>query len=48
MIQAKKAIQRNRISMTDYDYDYDYILDEIGRRGKIEFECNVSVISDEE
>ena len=45
-IQAKKYIQRNPIIMTDADYDY--ILDEIERCGKIEFESNVSVNSDEE
>ena len=45
-IQAKKSIQRRHISMTDADYDY--ILDEIEFSGKIEFERNVSVNSDEE
>ena len=36
----KKFIQIHPIIMTDADYDY--ILDEIERRGKIEFEKNVS------
>ena len=44
--EAKKAIQRHPIIMTDADYDY--ILDEIERREKIEFERNVSFNSDEE
>ena len=34
--QAKKAISRQPICLTDADYDY--ILEEIGRRDKIEFE----------
>ena len=44
-IQAKKAIQRHPIIITDADYDY--FLDEIECREKIEFERNVSVNSDE-
>ena len=34
--QAKKAISRQPICLTDADYDY--VLEEIGRRDKIEFE----------
>ena len=45
-IQAKTAIQRHYIFMTDADYDY--ILDEFERYEKNEFERNVSVNSDEE
>ena len=44
-IQAKKTIQRHPIFITNANYDY--ILDEIKRRGGIEFERNVSVNSDE-
>ena len=44
--QAKKSIQIHPIIMTDADYDY--ILDEIKRHERIEFERNVSVISDDE
>ena len=41
--QAKKAISRQRICLTDTDYDY--ILEEIGRRDKIEFEIEIDVYS---
>ena len=44
--QAKKAIPRQPICLTDYDYDK--ILEEIGRRDKIEFERDVEVYSDDE
>ena len=44
IIQAKKYIQRNPISMIDAQYDY--ILDEIESYEKIESERNVSVNSD--
>ena len=37
--QAKKTISRQLISLTDADYNY--ILEEIGRRDKIEFEREV-------
>ena len=43
-IQAKIAIQRHPICITDDAYDY--ILDEIERRDKIVFELNVSGNSD--
>ena len=46
MIQAKQAIQKHSIIMTDADYDY--ILDEIESREKIEFENNFSVNSYDE
>ena len=42
--QAKKSILRQPIFLTDADYDY--ILEEIGRRDKIEFEREVDVYSD--
>ena len=42
--QAKKAISRQPICLTDSDYDY--ILEEIGRWDKIEFERYVEVYSD--
>ena len=42
--QAKKAIPRQPICLTDSDHDY--ILEEIGRRDKIEFEIDVEVYSD--
>ena len=42
--QAKKAISRQPICLTDADYDY--ILEEIGRRDKIEFKREVDVYSD--
>ena len=40
----KKAISRQPICLTDSDYDY--ILEEIGRRNKIEFERDVHVCID--
>ena len=43
--QAKKAISGQPIYLTDDDYDY--ILEEIGRRDKIEFEIEIDVYSDE-
>ena len=43
--QAKKAISRQPIYLTDADYDY--ILEEIGRREKIEFEREIDVYSDD-
>ena len=43
--QAKKAISRQPICLTDADYDY--ILEEIVRRDKIEFEREVDVYSDD-
>ena len=43
--QARKAISRQHISLTDADYDY--ILEEIGRQDKIEFEREVDVYSDD-
>ena len=43
--QAKKAISRQPICLTDADYDY--ILEEIGCRDKIEFEREVDVYSDD-
>ena len=43
--QAQKAISRQPICLTDSDYDY--ILEEIGRRDKIEFEIEVDVYSDD-
>ena len=42
--QAKKAISRQPICLTDADYDY--ILEEIGHRDKIKFEREVDVYSD--
>ena len=41
--QKKKAISRQPICLTGADYDY--ILEEIGRREKIEFERDVEVYS---
>ena len=41
----KKAISRQPICLTDSDYDY--ILEEIGRRDKIDFERYVEVYSDD-
>ena len=41
---GKKSIPRQTICFTDSDYDY--ILEEIGRRDKIEFERDVEVYSD--
>ena len=46
IIQAKKAIQRYPICMTDADYDY--ILDKTEVREKNDFERTVSVNSDKE
>ena len=43
--QAKKAISRQPICLTDSDYDY--ILEEIVRRETIEFEREVDVYSDD-
>ena len=43
--QAKKAISRQPIFLTDSDYDY--ILEEIVRQDKIEFERDVDVYSDD-
>ena len=42
--QAKKAISRHTICLTDADYDY--ISEEIGHRDKVEFEREVYVYSD--
>ena len=42
--QAKKAISRQPICLTDADYDY--ILEELGRQDKIKFEREVDVYSD--
>ena len=41
---GKKSISIQPICFTDFDYDY--ILEEIGRRYKIEFERDVEVYSD--
>ena len=43
--QAKKAISRQPICLTDADYDN--ILEEIDRRDKIEFEREIYVYSDD-
>ena len=43
--QSKKAISRQPLCLTDADYYY--ILEEIGRRDKIEFEREVDVYSDD-
>ena len=43
--QAIKSISRQPICLTDADYDY--ILEEIGRRDKIEFEREIDVYSDD-
>ena len=43
--QAKKAISRQPICLTDADYDY--VLEEIGCRDKFEFEREVDVYSDD-
>ena len=43
--QAKKSMSRQPICLTDADYDY--ILEEIGRRDKIDFEREVDVYSDD-
>ena len=42
---GKKAISRQPICLTDADYDY--ILEEIGRRDKIEFKIEVDLYSDD-
>ena len=44
--QSEKAISRHPVCLTDSDYDY--ILEEIGRRDKIEFERDVEVYSADE
>ena len=41
---GKKDISSHPICLTDADYDY--ILEEIGRRDKIEFEIEVDVYSE--
>ena len=41
----KKDISRHPICLTDYDYNY--ILEEIGRWGKIDFERDVEIYSDD-
>ena len=41
--QAKKPISRQPICLTGADYDY--ILEEIGRRDKIEFEREIDLYS---
>ena len=41
--QAKKAISRQAICLSDFDYDY--ILEEIDQREKIEFEREIDVYS---
>ena len=43
---SRKYISRNSIFLTDSNYDY--ILEEIGRRDKIEFEKYVEVYIDDE
>ena len=43
--QSKKSISRQPICLTDADYDY--ILEEIGRRDKIDFEREVDVYSND-
>ena len=43
--QAKKAISRQPICLTDADYDC--ILEEIGRRDKIDFEREIDMYSDD-
>ena len=43
--QAKKAISRQPICLTDADYDY--ISEEIDQRDKIEFEREIDVYSDD-
>ena len=43
--QAKKAISRQPICLTDADYDY--ILENIGRQEKIEFEIEVDLYIDD-
>ena len=44
-VHSKKAISRQPICLNDSDYDC--ILEEIGRRDKIEFERDVEVYSGE-
>ena len=44
MTQGKKSISRQPICLTDAEYDY--ILEEIGRRDKIEYERYVEFYSD--
>ena len=44
-IQGKKCLLRQPIRLNGYDYDY--ILEEIGRREKIDFEIYVDVYSDD-
>ena len=43
--KGKKTISRQPICLNDADYDY--IVEEIGRRDKIEFEREVDVYSDD-
>ena len=43
--QAKKAMSRQPICLSDFDYDY--ILEEIDQRDKIEFEREIDVYSDD-
>ena len=43
--QAKKAISRQPICLSDYEYDY--ILQEIDQREKIEYEREIDVYSDD-
>ena len=43
--QAKKAISRQPICLSDFDYNY--ILEEIDQRDKIEFEREIDVYSDD-
>ena len=43
--QAKKAIPRQPICLSDYEYDY--ILEEIDQRDKIEYEREIDVYSDD-
>ena len=43
--QAKKAISRQPICLSDADYDY--ILDDIDQRDKIEFERETDVYSND-
>ena len=43
--KAKISLSRQPICLTDSDYDY--ILEEIGRRDKIEFEREIDVYSDD-
>ena len=44
--KAKKSISRQPLCLTDSNYDY--ILEEIGRRDKIEFEIDVEFYSVDE